>query len=44
MTKPEDLSSHLKKNVDFLIDEGMIKGKPSRIIKVTDNNQEILRL
>jgi len=44
MTKPEMLSSHLKNNVGFLIDDGEIEGKPSKVIKVTNKGKEVLRV
>lgn len=43
LTKPEDVGSHLKNNVSFLIDEGEISGKPSKIIDCTKEDKEILR-
>lgn len=41
MTSVEDLDDELKKKVDFLIDEGELKGRPSTIIHLDKKKIEI---
>ena len=43
MTSLEDLDSEIKSRVDFIIYEGEKKGKPSRIIDLTDEVKVIER-
>lgn len=43
MTNPEEISPHIKENTDFLIDEGIIEGKPSTIVKCIGKTREVLR-
>jgi len=43
MTSLEDLDNEIKKNVDFIIYEGKIKGKPSQVIRVSKGKEEKLR-
>ena len=41
MTSIEDLNSELKKKVDFIIDDGEIKGKPSTLIDLSKDDIEV---
>jgi len=43
MTSLEDLDSEIKSKVDFIINEGPKKGKPSRIIDLTDDEKVVER-
>ena len=43
MTSLEDLDSEIKSMVDFIVYEGEKKGKPSRIIDLTDEEKVIER-
>ena len=43
MTSLDDLDSEIKSKVDFIVYEGEKKGKPSRIIDLTDEEKVIER-
>jgi len=43
MTSMKDLDAEIKNNVDFILDEGEIKGKPSRIVDLRDKAKIIER-
>lgn len=42
LTNPDDLKRKIKRNVDYLIDDGILSGKPSTIINLMNQN-EIIR-
>lgn len=41
LTKLEDLEESIKKEVIFFVDEGEMKGKPSTIIRLENNKEEL---
>lgn len=41
MTSIDDLNSEIKKKVDFIIDDGEIKGKPSTLINLSKGDVEV---
>jgi len=43
MTSLEDLDEEIKSKVDFIVNEGQIKGNPSKIIDLTDEIEVIER-
>ena len=43
MTSLEDLDEEIKSKVDFIVNEGQIKGNPSKIIDLTDDVEVIER-
>ena len=42
LTNPDELKKEIEEKVDYLIDDGIIDGKPSKIINLT-KNKEIVR-
>jgi len=43
MTSLDDLDEEIKSKVDFIVNEGVIEGKPSKIIDLTDEVEVIER-
>jgi len=43
MTSLEDLDLRIKENVDFIVYEGELKGRPSAIVDLTKEKEEIIR-
>lgn len=38
-----DLDETIKKRVDYFVDDGILNGKPSKVVDLTDNKENILR-
>lgn len=42
LQKPEDLPTNIKRAIDFFIDEGYLKGRPSTIVRLDKSKPEII--